>query len=177
MTKLFDVPGWLYAAALAAMMALLGLSTVRHMQTRETLHKERAEWAQMVAKAEREARAQSERYRAIEQELSDARQIHETENAALLDDLSRARNAAAVAAGGVRDAAHSAAERARKACAAGSAAEVRETTGDAIGVLSDVLGRADERAGILADAFDRAYIAGRACEREYESAREALSRQ
>lgn len=178
MLKLFDlIPSWLYAAALAAMLALLGLSTVRHMQTRETLHKERAEWAQIVAKAEREARAQSERYRAIEQELSDARQIHETENAAILDDLSRARSAAAVAAGGVRDAANAAAERARQACAAGSAAELRETTGDSIGVLALVLERADETAGKLADLAERHYIAGRACEREYESAREALSRQ
>ena len=176
--KLFDwVPSWLYAATLAAVLALLGISTVRHTQTSEALHKERAQWAQMTAQAEREARAQSEKFRAIEQELSDARQAHEAENAAILDDLSRARSAARVAAGGLRDAAHAAAQRARKACEAGTTSAVRETTGDAIGVFAQLLGRIDERAGVLADAADRAYIAGRACEREYDNAREALSRQ
>lgn len=40
-------------------------------------------------------------------------------------------------------------------------------TGDAIGVLADVLGRADKRAGILADYADAARIAGQACEQSY----------
>lgn len=35
-------------------------------------------------------------------------------------------------------------------------------------VLSDLLTRADKRAGELAQAYDRARIAGRQCEREYE---------
>ena len=36
-------------------------------------------------------------------------------------------------------------------------------------VLSDLLARADERAGELATAFDRARIAGQQCEREYDA--------
>ncbi|WP_405124541.1 DUF2514 domain-containing protein [Pseudomonas alloputida] len=36
-------------------------------------------------------------------------------------------------------------------------------------VLSELLSRADERAGELARAFDRAQIAGQQCEREYDS--------
>lgn len=47
--------------------------------------------------------------------------------------------------------------------------------GDAIGVLADVLGRADQRAGELADFADRAHAAGLACERDYDSAREAVT--
>ena len=46
--------------------------------------------------------------------------------------------------------------------------------GDAIGVLAHLLGRADERAGILAAAADAAHAAGAACERDYGTAREAL---
>lgn len=41
--------------------------------------------------------------------------------------------------------------------------------GDPIGVLADVLGRADRRAGILAEYADAARTAGRACERAYDS--------
>ncbi|KAA0943668.1 DUF2514 family protein [Pseudomonas sp. ANT_H14] len=38
-------------------------------------------------------------------------------------------------------------------------------------VLADVLKRADERAGEMAVAYDRARIAGLTCERSYESLR------
>lgn len=176
MIRIFSlVPSWAYAVAV--LLVALGAQTVRLSSAHSTIDRERAAWAELVAQAEREARAQSEKFRAIEQELSYARQAHEAENAALLDDLSRARNAAAVAAGGLRDAANAAAQRARKACAAGSAAELRETTGDAIGVLGRVLAEIDEHAGVLASALDESRIAGRACERAYDGAREALSRQ
>lgn len=171
------IPSWAYAAALAFLLTALGAQTVRLSSAHSTIDKERAAWAELVAKAEREAREQSEKNRAIEKELSDVQETHAAETAAIHADLDRARAAASAAAGGLRHAAQTAAERARKACAATSPAGVRETTDDAIGVLADVLGRIDERAGILADAADRAYIAGRACEREYDSAREALNRQ
>jgi len=55
-----------------------------------------------------------------------------------------------------------------------AAAGHQPPAGDAIGVLADVLGRADQRAGILADAADRAHAAGLACERDYDAAREAM---
>ena len=45
--------------------------------------------------------------------------------------------------------------------------------GDAIGVLADVLGRADRRAGVLAAFADAAHAAGAACERDYDAARPA----
>lgn len=42
-------------------------------------------------------------------------------------------------------------------------------TDDPIGVLADVLSRADERAGKLAEFADAAHIAGLACERSYDA--------
>lgn len=46
-----------------------------------------------------------------------------------------------------------------------------EATEDPLFLLSDLLSRADERAGELADFADRAHIAGRACEAAYDSLR------
>jgi hypothetical protein len=46
---------------------------------------------------------------------------------------------------------------------------VSEAAGDAIGVLADVLGRADRRAGILAAYADAAHAAGLKCERDYDA--------
>lgn len=46
---------------------------------------------------------------------------------------------------------------------------VGSPAGDPIGVLADVLGRADARAGLLADFADRAHAAGIACERSYDA--------
>ena len=55
-----------------------------------------------------------------------------------------------------------------------AAAGHQPPAGDAIGVLANVLGRADQRAGELADWADRAHAAGLACERDYDAARAAL---
>jgi hypothetical protein len=55
---------------------------------------------------------------------------------------------------------------ARAAAAAGSA-----PAGDPIGVLADVLVRADDRAAVLADFADRSRAAGLACERSYNALR------
>lgn len=41
--------------------------------------------------------------------------------------------------------------------------------GDPLGVLADVLGRADARAGVLAEYADAARIAGASCERDYDA--------
>lgn len=58
-----------------------------------------------------------------------------------------------------------------------AAAGQQPPAGDAIGVLAHLLGRADERAGILAAAADAAHAAGLACERDYDAARAALTDQ
>jgi hypothetical protein len=175
--KLFDlVPGWVYAIALALVVAALGGERWLHNRTRAAHLQDRAEFATLRAQAEAAAAAQSEKFRAIEQELRNAQDTHGKEIEAVLVDLDRARAAGGVASGRLRDAAQAAAARARAACADSTASAVRETAGDAIGVLADVLGRADERAGILADLADRRGIAGRACERAYDEAHEALTR-
>lgn len=48
-----------------------------------------------------------------------------------------------------------------------SATTGSEAAGDPLGMLADVLSRADRRAGILAEYADAARIAGQACERAY----------
>ncbi|OXS89538.1 DUF2514 family protein [Pandoraea apista] len=50
-----------------------------------------------------------------------------------------------------------------------AAASASAPAGDPIGVLADVLIRADERAGKLARFADAAHIAGLACERSYDA--------
>lgn len=44
-----------------------------------------------------------------------------------------------------------------------------EAAGDPLGMLADVLERADRRAGILAEYADAARVAGQACERAYDA--------
>ncbi|MCO1358811.1 DUF2514 domain-containing protein [Burkholderia multivorans] len=81
-------------------------------------------------------------------------------------DQARADAAAAVtAADGLRKQVAGLVERARHPAATpGSAA-----AGDALDLLADVLGRADQRAGELAEYADRARIAGQQCERDYDA--------
>ena len=58
---------------------------------------------------------------------------------------------------------------ARRAAANPGAEPAIASTGDPIGVLADVLGRADQRAGVLAEYADKARIAGKSCERDYDA--------
>lgn len=50
-----------------------------------------------------------------------------------------------------------------------AAAGAGPATDDPIGMLADVLSRADQRAGVLAGYADAARIAGQACERSYDA--------
>lgn len=59
--------------------------------------------------------------------------------------------------------------RAREACRGANTGSGSEATDDPIGMLADMLGRIDERAGILAKYADKARIAGEACQRQYDS--------
>lgn len=58
---------------------------------------------------------------------------------------------------------------ARAAAANPGAEPAVAPTGDPIGVLAHVFGRADARAGILAEYADAARIAGAGCERDYDA--------
>lgn len=172
LTRLF--PTWVLWLAVAG---VVGGLFVQNAMLRSTLHKERAAYAQSVAEAKtRQADAEA-RNRVVEQELRDAQEKHAQETAALRESVDRARDRAAVVARGVQDAARAAAARARAQCADSTSAGLRPATeGDPIGVLADVLGRADRRAGELAEIADRRLFGWQACAREYDSAL-AASRQ
>ena len=148
---------------------MLNIERTAHADTR-------AAYAAQVANAERVAREQFEKYRATEQELRDAQKTHAAKVKALHLDLGRARDRDAMESRRVQDAANAAAASARAQCANTAAANLGTPAGDPIGVLAYVLGRAEERAGILADIAEQRGIAGRACERAYDEAREALMR-
>lgn len=166
---------YLLGAALVGSI-LTNCATHHRLQAERLAHQTCKDNCAKAASAAERVRADAEaKRRKAEQELVNAQETHAQEVAALHLRLDRAVAAGRVASERLRDAAADAAARARAQCAAATPADLRAATGDPIGVLADVLGRADERAGLLADLADRRYIAGRACEREYEAAREKLS--
>lgn len=104
------------------------------------------------------ARAEEQRRTAAQSEI--ANDANQQRTAALADAF-----AARAAAGSLQQRVDQLVAAARHpAVTAGSPA-----TGDALDLLADVLGRADERAGELAEYADRARIAGQQCERDYDA--------
>ncbi|HEF4837292.1 TPA: DUF2514 family protein [Burkholderia vietnamiensis] len=119
-----------------------------------------AQKAQLAAVAA--ARAEEQRRTAAQSEI--AKDANQQRTAALADAF-----AARAAAGSLQQRVDQlvAAARHPTAPAGGPAA------GDALDLLADVLGRADQRAGDLAEYADRARIAGQQCERDYDALRAA----
>ena len=145
-------------------------------QSERTAHANtKAAHAEYIATAERTARELSERNRNTEQELTNAREKHDAEAAALRKLADRTRADARAAGQRLQDAAADAAERARAQCASAAAAELRDTAQDPARMLSIVLGEIDDFAGAVAANADDARAAGSACEREYNTAREAVN--
>lgn len=158
---------WLIGLAAAA--ALAGVAWEIHLQREIGRDEIRAEWNKEkleqarvdLAASEANAREtlrrterQQENQRVQEQELAAAhaaadRNGHESEQL-------REQNA------GV-------AKQWRDALAHPTSGSVCPAAGDAIGVLADVLGRADRRAGLLAAYADAAHVAGLKCERDYDA--------
>lgn len=167
-----------YALGAALVAAIVtNCTTAARLDRERAAHaKTRADHAQLVAEAERRRAAAIAAARQTEQELNHAQATHERENAQLRADLDRARAGAAAAGDRLRIAIATAADRARAGCAAPAAADVGTPAGDPVGVLADVLRRADARAGDLAAIADARGAAGAACERRYDEARETLSR-
>ncbi|KVF93532.1 DUF2514 family protein [Burkholderia vietnamiensis] len=115
-----------------------------------------AQKAQLAAVAA--ARAEEQRRTAAQSEI--ANDANQQRTAALADAF-----AARAAAGSLQQRVDRLVAAARNpAVAAGSPA-----AGDAVDLLADVLGRADQRAGELAEYADRARIAGQQCERDYDA--------
>lgn len=177
MIKLFDfIPSWLWAAVVAGLITTNLIGNARLSAERLAHQTTKTVYAEQVSAAEKARADEEAKRRKVEQELTNAQAKHATEVEALRRDSNRARTAAAAAADSLRSATTAAAQRARAQCANSTATGVRETADDPIGVLTYVLGRADARAGELADLAEQRGIAGRACEREYDAAREALIR-
>jgi hypothetical protein len=164
--------GWKFklAAALLIAAALGGLYAWRVHVERDVGREEiRGEWAVANAKQTEADLAQSE----INAKETLHRLQRQQENQHVQDLEMAAARAAAVRNG--RDA-----DQLREQNAAGArrwGAALRDSPtldqcaagGDAIGVLADVLGRADRRAGQLAEVADTARSRGLKCERDYDA--------
>lgn len=86
-----------------------------------------------------------------------------------LNDLERQRDAARDDAERMRQQYRQAAARGRQAAACTSGASESKQGPDPIGVLAELLVRADERAEEVAGYADRLRIAGESCERSYDA--------
>lgn len=116
------------------------------------------------AKAVDTARAEEQRRTAAQSEI--ANDANQQRTAALADAF-----AARAAAGSLQQRVDQLVAAARNPTATtGSPA-----AGSALDLLADVLGRADQRAGDLAEYADRARIAGQQCERDYDALTAAQS--
>ena len=147
------------AAAFAAGLLIAG--TVQGWRYGEQIAEINAAQAQAVTDAVTQARAEEQRrINTLEVIANDTRSKLDAAHA----DAATARTAAASLRQQLAD------YRTRNACrpavtGGGTPAE------DPLYLLSDLLSRADERAGELAEFADRAHIAGRACEAAYDSLR------
>lgn len=107
--------------------------------------------------------------RAREAEWADAQERNARETATKLEAASADAASARRASDGLQQRINSLVAEARRRAANPGTQPAIEATGDPIGVLADVLGRADQRAGVLAEYADKARIAGESCVRDYEA--------
>lgn len=166
-------------AALLALALLGALATTWH--THSSLQAERlahqttkADHATAMAAAHAAQAAEESLRRKTEQDLTDAQEAHARELAAVHLNRDRDRAAGAAVAQRVRNTARAAAELAGQVCADSTAAQLRASAAEAARMLAELRERADDRAGSLARVADDAHLAGLACERRYDEAREAL---
>jgi hypothetical protein len=117
-------------------------------------------------KAEQEAREEENRRQA---EIDEVRDHAQEEIAQAQADAV----AASVESGRLREQARCLAARASQCASYPSTAQGGQAAEQPAMVLADLLSRADERAGELAAAYDRAQASGLACERAYDSLRTA----
>jgi Protein of unknown function (DUF2514) len=171
MLKVFDiVPGWVYALIIAGALAAAGVAQTRFVNERGNHAATKAEFATARADAEAAARTQSEKYRAIEQELRNAQDQNAQQAEALLAALAHARTVDRMASERVRDAIQDAAAVARSRCAAAPAAGGGPPGTDIIGLFAQLLGSVEDAAGQYAAEADERRIRGLACERAYDKA-------
>jgi hypothetical protein len=167
---------YIAAGAVIVSMGLTNCTTLHRLDAEKLAHQTTktafSDYREATEKASREAEA---RNRTTEQELRNAQDAHATK-AAALRKLADRRAVAAVAAGKrLQDAAADAAARARAQCADTGTAKLRDPAGDPARLLAVVLGEVDRFAGAVASAFDESRAAGLACEREYNTVRQAVN--
>jgi hypothetical protein len=125
----------------------------------------------MEAESAAAIQAAESKNRQIEQELTQTRDQHAKEIESFQADIRRSQSRADSAR--LQPAAKSSAERIGQTCASSTSTKLGQAGGLAL-VLSDVLGEVDDHAGALAAALDESRLAGKACEREYETLRQAI---
>lgn len=164
-----SLPLWRAAGALAlcacvfaAGWAVNGWRLGGRVQQLQADHaKEREGQATALAAASEAARAEEQRRTAEQRKIANA--AAKERDQALAD--AHASGAVAERLRVRADQLAAAARAAGHSCAAGGSA----AAGDPLDVLTDVLSRADARAGHLAEYADRARVAGLACERSYDA--------
>lgn len=160
---------WVLTLALAGAGAFAGLQTLRlaneqraHADTQAGHARKLLTMSEAAIRDEQEARAEEQRRVAALQEITNAAKNETTQaraDAVAATDVGRKlQQRVAALTADLRQA------RSQATTSGGSA-----PAGDPIGVLADVLGRCDRRAGILAEYADAASTAGRACERAYDA--------
>jgi len=122
---------------------------------------EAASLATARTRAEQEAREEEQRRQA---EIDEVRDHAQEEIAQAQADAA----AAGVESGRLREQARRLAARASQCASNPGTPQGSPATGQPAMVLADLLSRADERAGELAAAYDRARASGLACERAYQ---------
>ncbi|MBR8344248.1 DUF2514 family protein [Burkholderia ambifaria] len=153
---IFLKSAWPYLVA-ALLGAAVGAYSV-HLISAVEISAMRADAARAQAQAVAEARAEEQRRTAAQSEI--AKDANQQRTAALADAF-----AARAAAGSLQQRVDQLVAAARHPAAATGS----PPAGDALDLLADVLGRADQRAGELAEYADRARIAGQQCERDYDA--------
>lgn len=153
-------PGQIFAAILLAMAVSFGSAwQVQEWRFGKQMAENGEAWAVAITDAGNAARIEEQRRQSVvNKEASDAR---EQNKAAAVD---------AGAADAAGDRLHvEAGKFAADACGDSGASQRGASATRAAMVLSELLQRADKRAGELAAAYDRARIAGLTCERSFDS--------
>jgi len=154
------VPIWLWVVLAALVWG--GIQHRRATAAGETLRQAQAAAAADEAQALRASIAETQRRAQRQEEVA-----HDAETR--LADAARAAVVARADAGRVRNA--FAAYAASAAAAGASAAGGGAAADSALGLCAELLGRAVDRAAVLADLADRSRAAGQACEASYDALR------
>lgn len=153
---------WTIAIAAAVAFVSYGIHLYNDSLREDGREEIRAAWARQV---QVDQAAQNRKELAWKRQLEELQHASDEDRARLAADAARAR----AAADGLRKQLADYAAAWRDAGRSASAAGNGQAAGDPIGVLAELLGRIDERAGVLAQVADDARAAGQQCERSYDA--------